>query len=266
MKGKPDYKNWVPKSMVYGLASGTAAAFLLFLLLGGTDTVLRGTPRRVCGVLFGAGTLALLFFTVWMGSLHRTFDYNGKRKLARTIIEGTAEHVTIPDGGVGLDVGCGSGALTIACAKRNPGASMVGCDIWAGAYKTVFSKKRCEDNARAEEVSNVRFEEGDAIHLPFPDESFDAVTSNYVYHNIPSRDRQAILLETLRVLKKGGTFAIHDIFSRFKYGDMQAFVKKLKGMGYEEVELIDTTNGMFMTPWEAKWMGLSGSAILKGKK
>ena len=27
-----------------------------------------------------------------------------------------------------------------------------------------------------------------------------------------------------------------------------------------------TTNGMFMTPWEAKWMGLSGSAILKGKK
>ena len=64
----------------------------------------------------------------------------------------------------------------------------------------------------------------------------------------------------------GGTFAIHDIFSRFKYGDMQAFVKKLKGMGYAEVELIDTTNGMFMTPWEAKWMGLSGSAILKGKK
>ncbi|MBQ3730313.1 MAG: hypothetical protein II905_01025, partial [Muribaculaceae bacterium] len=51
----------------------------------------------------------------------------------------------------------------------------------------------------------------------------------------------AILLETLRVLKKGGTFAIHDIFSRFKYGDMQAFVKKLKGMGYAEVELIDTT-------------------------
>jgi hypothetical protein len=62
------------------------------------------------------------------------------------------------------------------------------------------------------------------------------------------------------------TLAIHDIFSRIKYGDMQAFVKKLKGMGYEEVELIDTTNGMFMTPWEAKWMGLSESAILKGKK
>ena len=29
---KPDYKNWVPKGMVYGLAGGTLAAFLLFLV------------------------------------------------------------------------------------------------------------------------------------------------------------------------------------------------------------------------------------------
>ena len=111
-------------------------------------------------------------------------DYNGKRKLAKTIIDGTAKYVTIPDGGTGLDVGCGSGALTIASAKRNPKATIVGCDIWSGAYKAVFTKKRCEDNAKAEGVTNVRFEEGNAIRLPFKDESFDAVTSNYVYHNI----------------------------------------------------------------------------------
>ena len=92
------------------------------------------------------------------------------------------------------------------------------------------------------------------------------MTSNYVYHNIPSKDRQAILLETLRVLKKGGTFALHDIFSKQKYGDMQAFVKKLKSMGYEKVELIDTTKGQFMSEKEAKFLFLSGSAILFGKK
>ena len=89
---------------------------------------------------------------------------------------------------------------------------------------------------------------------------------NYVYHNILGRDRQEILLETLRVLKKGGTFALHDIFSKAKYGDMQAFVQRLRTMGYQQVELIDTTNGMFMSPWEAKWMALSGSALLVGKK
>ena len=68
------------------------------------------------------------------------------------------------------------------------------------------------------------------------------------------------------MLKKGGTFALHDIFSKAKYGDMQAFVEKLKSMGYEKVELIDTADGMFMTKKEAAWMALSGSALLVGRK
>jgi len=263
---KPDYKNWVPKSMVYGLSGGTLAAFVAFLLLGATGAVLQGTPRLLCGILLGIGTLVLLFFAVWMGALHRTFDYNGKRKLAKTIIDGTAKNVTIPEGGIGLDVGCGSGALTIASAKRNPKATMVGCDIWSGAYKAVFTKKRCEDNAKAESVSNVRFEEGNAVHLPFADESFDAVTSNYVYHNIAGHDKQKLLLETLRVLKKGGTFAIHDLMSPARYGDMDAFVKNLKAEGYEEVHTIDTTDGTFMGKKEASWLGLAGSTLLVGKK
>ena len=33
---------------------------------------------------------------------------------------------------------------------------MLGCDIWSGAYKAVFTKKRCEENAKAEGVANVR--------------------------------------------------------------------------------------------------------------
>ena len=263
---KADYKNWVPKSMVNGLIAGTVAALILFILFGATDMILEGTPRLICAVLFGVGTLALLFFAVWMAALHRTFDYNGKRKLAKTIIEGTADYLKIPDGGVGLDVGCGSGALTIACAKRNPGATVVGCDIWSGAYKAVFTQKRCEENAAAEGVTNVRFEEGNAIELPFPDETFDAVTSNYVYHNIAGHDKQKLLLESLRVLKKGGTFAIHDLMSKSRYGDMDAFVQKLRAAGYEDVRLIDTTDGTFMGRGEASWLGLGGSTLLAGRK
>ena len=91
------------------------------------------------------------------------------------------------------------------------------------------------------------------------------MVSNYVYHNIPG-DRQDYLLETLRTLKKGGTFVIHDIMSVSKYGDMNAFVKKLKDLGYEKAELIGTTNGKFMKKSEAGWMGLGGSALLIGKK
>ena len=85
-------------------------------------------------------------------------------------------------------------------------------------------------------------------------------------HTVDTAEGYQILLETLRVLKKGGTFAIHDIFSRNNYGDMQGFVQKLKDMGYEKVELIPTDNGRFMSKWEATWMALSGSAVLVGKK
>ena len=239
---------------------------MLFLLFGGTGLILHGTARVVCALVLGIGTLVLAFFALWMGILHRTFDYNGKRKLAKTIVEGTAQYVRIPDGGTSLDVGCGSGALTIACAKRNPRARMVGCDIWSGAYKVVFTKTRCEENARAEGVANASFEEGNAVQLPFPDGSFDTVTSNYVYHNIAGHDKQALLEETLRVLKKGGTFAIHDLMSPARYGDMDAFVRKLKTQGYTEVTLIDTTDGMFMGRREAVWLGLGGSTLLVGRK
>ncbi|MBQ9408819.1 MAG: methyltransferase domain-containing protein [Clostridia bacterium] len=263
---KPDYKNWVPTSMVLGLGAATVASASLFALFGATDRILAGGPGGIAAAAFGAATPVLLFYTAWMGALHQTFDYNGKRKLAKTIVEGTADYVKIPDGGTGLDVGCGSGALTIACAKRNPKAQMLGCDIWSGAYKAVFTKKRCEKNAAAEGVSNVRFEEGNAIHLPFADESFDAVTSNYVYHNIAGQNKQALLRETLRVLKKGGSFAIHDLMSRARYGDMDAFVQKLRAEGYEDLRLIDTTDGRFMDRKEALWLGLGGSTLLVGRK
>ena len=163
--------------------------------------------------------------SVWSYLMYRAFDYNGKRQMSRQIIEGIAACVDLPEGGRRLDVGCGSGALAIAVAKRNPGSLVTGIDRWGKEYAS-FNRPLCERNARAEGVENVSFLQGDATHLDFPDETFDAVTSNYVYHNIPSKNRQAILLETLRTLKKGGTFAIHDIFSVGKYGDMNSFVKR----------------------------------------
>ena len=260
---KPDYKNWMPKGMVLTAVGATAAFLLLFIVFGLTGLV-SGTLKTVLFIVFLIGTVVGLIVSVWMALMYRAFSYNGKRQMSKQIIEGIAGYVTLQNGGFGLDVGCGSGALAIACAKRNKNASFIGIDRWGKEYAS-FNKPLCENNAKAEGAGNVSFQRGDATKLDFPDESFDAVTSNYVYHNIPG-DRQAYLLETLRVLKKGGTFALHDIFSRSRYGDMQAFVRKLKDMGYERVELIDTTNGLFMSKWEATWMELSGSALLVGRK
>ena len=245
---KPDYKNWMPKGMVLGFLCGAVICLILFIIFGLSPVLPQGILKMILFIVFLLLTVILTDVTIWMYLMYRAFSYNGKRQMSRTIIEGTAEYITIPKGGKGLDVGCGSGALTIAAAKKNPDAQIIGIDRWGKEYAS-FSKSLCESNAKAEN-----------------DESFDAVMSNYVYHNIPSKDRQTILIETLRVLKKGGCFAIHDIMSQSKYGNMQSFVEKLKSMGYESVELIDTTDGKFMSPFEAKWMALSGSAILVGRK
>lgn len=260
---RPDYRNWMPKGMVLS-GIGATAVFLILSVVFGFSDIAGGKLKTILTVLFLAGTLIGMCSSVWMVLMYRAFSYDGKRQMSRQIIEGIADYVKLPEGRNGLDVGCGSGALAIACAKRNPNAFFVGIDRWGKEYAS-FSKTLCESNAAAEGVTNVSFRSGDARKLDYPDGTFDAVVSNYVYHNIPG-DRQSYLEETLRVLKKGGTFAIHDIFSKEKYGDMQSFIRKLKEMGYESVELIDTTQGMFMTKKESVWMALSGSALLIGRK
>lgn len=258
---KAEYKNWVPKGMIAGFGVATAVFTAAAL---GTGVLGKAHQLPLTSALT-VGAIGCGAFTAWCTFAHSKFSYDGNRKLSKQIVEGTAEYVSLPDGGIGLDVGCGSGALTIACAKRNPNATIIGIDRWGKEYAT-FSQKLCEDNAKAEGVSNVKFEKGNAAKLDFPDETFDAVTSNYVYHNITEKNKQQLLRETLRVLKKGGTFAIHDIMSKSRFGDMQKFVGELKAEGYEEVKLIDTTNGKFMTRKEAGVMMLSGSALLVGRK
>ena len=259
---KADYKNWVPKGMLTGFAVGSGA---LALGAAGLGVFSKSKGTRALAALAGVGAAGCGAFAAWCVFARGQFSYDGKRQLSKQIVEGTAEYVTLPDGGVGLDVGCGSGALTIACAKRNPRARMVGCDAWGPEYAS-FSRELCEQNAAAEGAENTEFRVGNAKKLPFADESFDAVTSNYVYHNVMGADRQKLLLETLRVLKKGGTFAIHDIMSPARYGDMQMFCDKLRTMGYERAELIDTANGRFMSRAEARTLFLTGSTLLVGKK
>ena len=254
---KADYKNWVPDGMIKGFGAAT-------ICLAGAGIGLMARSKSLAA-LMGAGALGCGVWTAWCVYANKQFSYDGERKLSRQIIEGIAEYVNLPEGGVGLDVGCGSGALAIACAKRNPQGTMLGIDRWGPEYAS-FSLELCRQNALAEGVSNAIFQKGDACSLDCADESFDAVTSNYVYHNISGKNKQALLQETFRVLKKGGTFAIHDLMEPARYGDMEKFAEELRAEGYEEVRLIKTADGMFMTPTESKLMFLSGSTLLVGKK
>ena len=108
---KADYKNWIPKGMIYGLVTATAG-------LAGAAVAARhrfkGKLGTVGSAVLGAGAVGSGAVTAWCVYAHNQFSYNGNRKLSKDIIDGIAEHITLPENSVGLDIGCGSGALTIA--------------------------------------------------------------------------------------------------------------------------------------------------------
>ena len=168
--------------MLFLLIAETVLSLALLLAFGIFGIGVSGKLRIVLGVVFGIAFVVCARYSGWCVYAYRSFSYDGERKLSKRIIDGTAEQITLPDSGVGLDIGCGSGALTIACAKRNPQGKMVGIDRWGKEYAS-FSLPLCERNAAAESVKNASFRCGNAVKLDFPDESFDAVTSNYVYHD-----------------------------------------------------------------------------------
>lgn len=261
---EPEYRNWIPSWMQW--STGVAAAGLV----GANIAVARSqrfSPPTRKALTAGAAlaSLAGVGSFTWTLIATRAFDYARPDSVARSIVQGIASFVQCPEGGQILDVGCGSGALTIECAKRNPGATVVGIDRWGSEYRD-YSAQLCRRNAEAEGVGNCVFQSDDATHLSFADESFDVVTSNYVYHNVVGADKQKLLLETLRVLKKGGTFAIHDLMGRMRYGDMEAFVQRLKDAGYEDVQMIRTSDGLFMEPLESRILQLRESYLLVGTK
>ncbi len=259
-----DYKNWMPKGMLYAMFIISGVLLLLGVTFGIIGILVCVYSWIISGLLLLLGFLGL-FMSFKCLNMYKAFSYNGERKLMKNVAEGVTSYINLKDNDKALDVGCGSGALTISLAKRNKNAKVIGIDRWGKEYAS-FNKPLCENNAKLEGVSNVEFMQGNALKLPFEDETFDSLVSNYVYHNIPSRDRQSILLESLRLLKKGGQFAIHDIFTKGKYGDMDKFINKLKDMGYQRVVLIDTTNGLFMNKKESKKLMLTGSKLLVGIK
>lgn len=61
-------------------------------------------------------------------------------------------------------------------------------------------------------------------------------------------------------------FALHDDMKPRMYGDMEAFAQKLRDMGYEEVELVDTRETIFGSEARAKAVMLGGSRLLRGRK
>jgi len=100
-----------------------------------------------------------------------------------------------------LDVGCGSGAITSALAKRSPHSAVVGFDASAD--------RLAEATRRSQGLANFSVQQGVATALPFGDESFDLVYSRFLLEYLP--DRQDAVAEMVRVCRSGGRVLLHDL-------------------------------------------------------
>ena len=253
-----DYGSWMSNPVFYAAGTLLALSAVLALL---SFAVFHITAL---GIVFVITTLLLLILLGWITWIRRQYAFGGGGTMGQTHLT-VLSHLDFDGKGQLLDVGCGSGPLSIRAALTWPSVQVVGIDYWGIDFG--YSQAMCEKNAASEGVAaRCRFQQGDANKLDFSDESFDAVVSNYVYHNITGADKQALLLETLRVLKKGGVFAINDNMKPRIYGDMKAFTQKLRDMGYEDVRLIDTAREVFGSRRRAAMMMLGESRMLVGRK
>jgi ubiquinone/menaquinone biosynthesis C-methylase UbiE len=91
-----------------------------------------------------------------------------------------------------LDVGCGTGIVARLAAERvGPAGQVVGVDLNEGMLAVA-----------GRIAPAVEWRQGDAVHLPFPDSSFDVVLSQFALMFVP--DRAGALREMVRVTRSGG--------------------------------------------------------------
>ncbi len=98
-----------------------------------------------------------------------------------------------------LDLGCGTGTLTVMLKESEPRADVVGID----GDPVVIARAR---GKAAEADLAIAFDEGMAYDLPYSDGSFDAVVTSLVLHHLSPRRRGQALNEVARVLRAGGRF------------------------------------------------------------
>jgi ubiquinone/menaquinone biosynthesis C-methylase UbiE len=96
-----------------------------------------------------------------------------------------------------LDVAAGNGNVSLAAARR-------WCDVVATDYVPKLLD-RARERADAERLS-IEFQQADAEHLPFSDDSFDVVVSSFGVMFTPDQDRAAA--EMVRVCKSGGKIGL----------------------------------------------------------
>lgn len=102
-----------------------------------------------------------------------------------------------------LEIGCGTGNLTVLIKTLQPAVDVVGIDPDAKALEIARRKA-------ARRGAVVQFDGGFADELPYPSASFDRVFSALMLHHLERDGKERALREVRRVLKSGGSLHLLD--------------------------------------------------------
>ena len=108
-----------------------------------------------------------------------------------------------------LDLAAGTGTSAVSFAAS--GADCVACDFSLGMLRVGNARLAVQDPQRVRTRGRVSFAAGDALRLPFRDESFDVVTISFGLRNVQGVSEA--LTEMRRVTRPGGRLVICE-FSR----------------------------------------------------
>lgn len=113
------------------------------------------------------------------------------------------EHAHLEPGQRVLDLGCGTGTLTLQIKQFLPQIELFGLDGDPSVLQIAREK------AIAANV-DIRWEEGLAYDLPYPAASFDRVISCLMIHHLTASNKLKAFQEVFRILKPGGEFHLLD--------------------------------------------------------
>lgn len=103
-----------------------------------------------------------------------------------------------------LDVGCGTGTLTLLIKQTQPNAAVYGLDVDPQVLD--IARRKAEQAGET-----IALQQGTATCLPYPDGSFDRMFASLMLHHLTRGDKRRALGEAFRVLKPGGELHVADL-------------------------------------------------------